>query len=156
MEKWFVTLGGIGYLPASGTFASFATCLALWPMLILTQSSLAGQTAVLVIGLLVFSWLNVMLGPWLVAFFGKKDPGECVLDEAAGICLTLLFLPGLGGTSLLIRLVAGFVAFRIFDITKPPPARQLEHLPLGWGILLDDLMAAVYANLLCQVVLRLM
>jgi len=51
-------------------------------------------------------------------------------------------------------LLAGFLAFRIFDITKPPPARQLERLPAGWGILLDDLAAAVYANLLCQIIFR--
>ena len=53
-----------------------------------------------------------------------------------------------------INLAAAFLAFRIFDITKPPPARQLERLPAGWGILLDDLAAAVYANLVCQVLLR--
>jgi phosphatidylglycerophosphatase A len=47
-----------------------------------------------------------------------------------------------------------FLAFRAFDVTKPAPARQLEALPGGWGILFDDLAAAVYANLLCQVLLR--
>jgi phosphatidylglycerophosphatase A len=50
--------------------------------------------------------------------------------------------------------LAGFIAFRVFDVTKPPPARQLEKLPEGWGILLDDLAAAVYANLACQVLFR--
>ena len=83
---------------------------------------------------------------------GRKDPGPVVLDEAAGICLTLLFQPFKHGAWVF---VAGFLAFRLFDITKPPPARQLEKLPAGWGILLDDLAAAVYANLLCQLLLRI-
>jgi len=48
-----------------------------------------------------------------------------------------------------------FAAFRVFDIIKPPPVRELEKLPAGWGILMDDLAAAVYANLLCQIFLRL-
>jgi phosphatidylglycerophosphatase A len=48
-----------------------------------------------------------------------------------------------------------FVAFRIFDIAKPWPASRLERLPNGWGILADDLAAAVYANLICQLLLRL-
>jgi phosphatidylglycerophosphatase A len=54
-----------------------------------------------------------------------------------------------------LTLLLAFAAFRLFDVTKPPPARQLEHLPAGWGILMDDLAAAVYANLLCQIILRL-
>jgi phosphatidylglycerophosphatase A len=55
---------------------------------------------------------------------------------------------------LLLTLAVAFAAFRLFDVTKPPPARQLEKLPGGWGILLDDLAAAVYANILCQIALR--
>ena len=62
----------------------------------------------------------------------------------------MLFWPHYGTWAI----VAGFAAFRLFDITKPPTARQLEKLPAGWGILADDLAAAVYANLLCQVFLR--
>ncbi len=84
-----------------------------------------------------------------------EDPSRFVLDEAAGICLTILFLPAHAGWMPNgITLLAAFVAFRVFDITKIPPARQLENLPGGWGILLDDLAAAVYANIVCQVLLR--
>jgi phosphatidylglycerophosphatase A len=104
--------------------------------------------------LVLFSVLNVGMAPWAIKEFGNKDPGKFVLDEAAGICLTILFLPMRTGWGAGIALAAAFVAFRIFDITKPPPARQLEGLPMGWGILMDDLAAGVYANLVCQVVLR--
>jgi phosphatidylglycerophosphatase A len=52
--------------------------------------------------------------------------------------------------------LAAFISFRIFDIWKPFPLKKLEELPDGWGILLDDLGAAVYANILCQIGLRLL
>ena len=74
-----------------------------------------------------------------------------VLDEVAGICLSNLFLPVVS----LKSIAMAFVAFRIFDVIKPPPCRQLETLPAGWGILCDDLAAAVYANILCQIVVRM-
>jgi phosphatidylglycerophosphatase A len=153
MKRLLVTMGGVGYLPASGTWASLLTCLILWPMLAwvgaMEQNILAGC------GVVLFSVLNIWLGPWAIREFGDKDPGKFVLDEAAGICLSVLFLPArMGWSGVGITLAAAFLAFRVFDITKPPPARQLEHLPLGWGILMDDLAAGVYANLVCQVVLR--
>jgi phosphatidylglycerophosphatase A len=152
MKRWIVTMSGVGYLPASGTFASLLTCLLLWPAMAWCNPT--QQNLIAAAGLVIFSVLNIALAPWAIKEFGHKDPGKFVLDEAAGICLTVLFLPPRMGWAVGINLAAAFVAFRIFDITKPPPARQLEHLSTGWGILLDDLAAAIYANLLCQVVLR--
>jgi phosphatidylglycerophosphatase A len=152
MRRWIVTMGGVGYLPASGTFASLLTCLLLWPAIAWGGS--LEQNAVAMSELVLFSVLNIAFAPWAIREFGDKDPGKFVLDEAAGICLTILFLPTRTGLATGINLAAAFLAFRIFDITKPPPARQLESLPAGWGILLDDLAAAAYANLVCQVVLR--
>jgi phosphatidylglycerophosphatase A len=109
----------------------------------------------LIAGLVLLSILSVALAPWAIAYFGREDPGPFVLDEAAAICLTMLFLPLRPGWHELIPIALGFGAFRLFDIWKPPPVRQIEELPRGWGILLDDLAAAVYANILCQLVLRL-
>ncbi len=145
-------MGGVGYLPASGTFASLLTCLLLWPLL--AWGNPLSQLAVAIGGTILFSVLNVGLAPWAIVEFGDKDPGRFVLDEAAGICLTILLLPARSGWDVGINLAAAFLAFRVFDITKPPPCKRLEHLPLGWGIFCDDLMAAVYANLVCQVILR--
>jgi phosphatidylglycerophosphatase A len=108
-------------------------------------------------GILVLSSVAcVALGKFAEKQFGKKDPSQSTLDEWAGQALTYLFLPiGSGWWNWLIVAAAGFVVFRILDILKPPPARRLEKLPYGWGVLADDLMVAVYANLILQVILRL-
>jgi phosphatidylglycerophosphatase A len=71
---------------------------------------------------------------------GTTDPGPVVIDEVMGMCVTLVAAPFSWQTGL-----AGFVLFRVFDIVKPPPARQLERAHGGWGIMLDDLAAGVYA-----------
>jgi phosphatidylglycerophosphatase A len=145
---WVVTLGGAGLLPIMpGTWGSAVAAGLAW------EAYRAGWplTEMLIAGLILFSVLCVWLGDWAQAFLGRKDPGPVVLDEAAGICLTLLAQPMRHGAWVIL---AAFVAFRIFDVTKPPPARQLEKLPGGWGILLDDLAAAAYANLACQIIFR--
>jgi phosphatidylglycerophosphatase A len=155
VRRWIATMLGAGFLPkAPGTWGSLLTVLILAPILAAAGTDATAWTAILLSGLILFSTLSVLIGKYAVVDFGRKDPGPFVLDEAAGICLTLLFLPPRGGWGLVCTLAAAFLAFRLFDVTKPPPARQLEKLPDGWGILMDDLAAAVYANLVCQVVMR--
>jgi phosphatidylglycerophosphatase A len=77
---------------------------------------------------------------------GLKDPGQIVVDEIAGYLVTVAFLPATWRT-----LAAAFVLFRLFDIAKPPPCRWAETLPGGLGIVADDLMAGVYANLVIRI-----
>jgi phosphatidylglycerophosphatase A len=155
MQKWMVTFFGSGLFPvAPGTMGSLAASAVLVAIdLVLKSPTFLIWQLVLLCGLLLASALAVLLGPWAIAYFGRKDPGPFVLDEVAGICLTNLFLPIYPGGRQAWVIGLAFVAFRLFDVTKPPPARQLEKLPAGWGILLDDLAAAVYANLLCQVLI---
>lgn len=74
-------------------------------------------------------------------YFGSIDPGPIVLDEVVGMLITLAFIP-VGWTAAL----AGFLLFRIFDIIKPYPASKLELLHGGFGVMADDAMAAIYAN----------
>lgn len=76
---------------------------------------------------------------------GEEDPPIIVIDETAGQMVSLLFL-----APTLPVLGLGFVLFRLFDIIKPPPARQLERLPGGFGVMADDLAAGVYANLVLR------
>lgn len=73
------------------------------------------------------------------------DPGPIVIDEVMGMLITLFMIPvGWGG------LLLGFLLFRALDVTKPFPARQLERLHGGFGVMADDAMAAIYANLLLR------
>jgi phosphatidylglycerophosphatase A len=147
---WIITLGGAGLLkPAPGTWGSLAAIVVLY--VLHGVSAVGAWPWELIVGMLACGAGNVLLGKWIERYFGRKDPGSCVIDEGAGICLTLLALPMVHPW---MTFAAAFAAFRFFDILKLPPAKQLEHLPLGWGILMDDLAAAVYANVLCQIVLR--
>ena len=156
MRRWLVTFGGAGMLPAApGTAGSLAASLVLLAIYLLIEPSWVLWPGILGLGLITTAGLCVVLGPWTVDFYGRKDPGPCVLDEAAGICLTMLALPMYGRWSPAIAIGAAFVAFRVFDIAKPWPCKKLEKFPAGWGILMDDLAAAVYANLVCQLVLRM-
>jgi phosphatidylglycerophosphatase A len=133
------TVLGVGYAPvASGTFGS-AAGLVLW--VFLPESNLVRGIAVLAV---------FVLGSWsgTVAerYFGRTDPGQVVIDEVLGMMMTLFWNPvGWRG------LVVGFLLFRIADIIKPFPANRLERLPGGLGIMADDAMAAVYANLALQI-----
>jgi phosphatidylglycerophosphatase A len=150
VRRFLATFAGAGLLPvAPGTWGSAATVLVLYVLVIFGGN----PQAIFLGGLLIFSVLAVAIGNHAETDFGRKDPGPFVLDESAGICLTLLLLPAPHGWA--ITFLAAFAAFRLFDTTKPPPARQLENLPGGWGILADDLAAAIYANVLCQIALRL-
>jgi phosphatidylglycerophosphatase A len=127
----FVTCGYTGYLPyAPGTWASILGCILLYLLPgILNHPALVAFLTVTAI----FSINRMELE--------GKDPGYVVIDELAGICVTMVG-QGLGFSNLL----KGFILFRIFDILKPFPVRRLEGLPKGYGIVADDIMAGIYAN----------
>jgi len=134
---------GAGYSPvAPGTAGSLVGLALFWP---LHRFGLPVQIAAVVFLFL----LGVKCSTMLAASVGRKDPGLVVVDEVVGMWTTLLLLPFTPAVAAL-----AFVAFRVMDVLKPYPARQLEGLPGGWGIMSDDLMAGVYANLLLQVLLR--
>ncbi len=155
--KLFIASGlGTGYLPiAPGTWASGATA-AVFLLVAWGSEANPYYIAGAMAGILVLSSVAcVATGKFAEKQFGRKDPSQSTLDEWAGQALTYLFLPiGTGWWNWMIVAGAGFVVFRILDILKPPPARRLENLPYGWGVLADDLMVAVYANLILQVILR--
>ena len=77
---------------------------------------------------------------------GEKDPQHIVIDEAAGVLLALAFAP-----ETLRGVVTAVVLFRVFDITKPFPARRAERLPAGWGVVVDDLVAGLWAALFVRI-----
>ena len=132
---------GVGYVPfAPGTFGS-AVGLLLWFVL---PSSPIAQAAAIVVVCVVGSWS----GSVAERYFGRVDPGHVVVDEVAGMLVTLFLVP-VGW----IGAIAGFFLFRISDIIKPYPANRLERLPGGIGIMADDVMAGVYANLALRLTL---
>jgi len=154
MRQWLVTFFGAGKSPiAPGTVGSLAAAILLALLQLQFRTPLS-FTVVLLTVMILAGIGSVVLAPWAITHYGRKDPGAFVLDEVAGVALTMLFLPVLHGRQELWVVATAFLAFRIFDVSKPPPCHQLEKLPAGWGILMDDLMAAVYANVLAQIVTR--
>ncbi len=77
-----------------------------------------------------------------------SDPGKVVVDELVGQGIAILLIP----KTILFYLIA-FILFRIFDILKPFPVKQIESLPRGWGIMSDDVMAGIYANIILHIII---
>ena len=138
LGTWF----GSGLAPvASGTFGTLAAA----PLVALSGIfSPLSSALVLMIMTLVAIWASQIVHNLLK----KVDPSEVVIDEVAGFLLTMLWIPLSWGTVL-----AGFLLFRLFDIWKPWPANAAERLHGGLGIVLDDLVAGLYANLGLRVIL---
>ncbi len=152
LRKLLLTGFGTGFLPiAPGTWGSLAAA-ALWlaGAVLLNPSGhdpwrLVIATAV---AIAAASAICVAFGPYAIDLWKKKDPGCVVIDEFAGQWVSLLpvaFVPP--GRMQVIGAIIAFFCFRVFDVIKPPPARQAESLPAGVGILTDDLFAGVYAAL---------
>jgi phosphatidylglycerophosphatase A len=160
LGKLLVSGFGSGYLPiAPGTWGSGAVAAIFFATALASDGRGICLNGTMGVILVLSSIVCVAFGRMAQETFGRKDPSECVADEWAGQALALIGLP-LGASLPMwqaagVTAAAAFFAFRFFDIVKPPPARQLESLPYGWGVLLDDLAAGIYANLVCQLVLRL-
>ena len=155
MRRLIVTFFGSGYLPvAPGTWGSAAAALCFIVLYAASPNATCWNliTAALVLGAAIAS---VACGPWAVKHFDKPDPGQFVLDEAAGQWLAMLALPLTDLRTALVAVAFQFLVFRLFDIIKPSPARRIERLPHGWGILLDDIVSAIYANIVGQIFFRL-
>jgi phosphatidylglycerophosphatase A len=141
-HKLVSTVFGIGYLgKGGGTVASSICCFAWW----LLPVDMHDRMLPAVITLLIIS-----LGIWSAGAVEKiwgKDNQRIVVDEWAGMCVALLWIP------LFPRyILPAFLLFRFFDIVKPLFIKRLEKLPGGWGVMFDDLLAGLYTNLLLQLV----
>lgn len=162
-----LSVGGLGFLrPAPGTWGSLPPVLMVWALLLMSTPMETMRWLLVVVGV-VFSAVCVVAGRYSERRFGMKDAPEVVADETAGQAVALLPLTWLmvsgraaieGGpiealqTLTVDRFVLvsaatawAFLMFRLFDTLKPPPARKLEQLPHGWGVLMDDLAAGLYA-----------
>ena len=135
------SFGYVGFCPfAPGTAGAAAGLVLFLP--VRWAGSLALELGVLA--------LVTVAGVWAATeaerALGVQDPGPVVIDEVAGMLVSLLFLPASWPV-----VAAAFLAFRIFDIIKPWPCNALERLHGGLGIMADDLAAGVYANLVVQI-----
>lgn len=142
------TFFGAGRLkPGPGTWGSLATALLWW--LIASHIPPGARVGVIVLLIVLSVAIGIPAATLEARGCGKKDPSHVVIDEVAGQLVTLIAAP-IGWKPLL----AGFILFRAFDILKPPPIRQLERLPEGTGIVVDDLGAGVYGLIVMQLLLH--
>jgi phosphatidylglycerophosphatase A len=134
------TAGGAGLFPiAPGTAGSLAG------LVVFAAARATGSRAVELMVMAVVAVLGVWAAHVAERHYGRRDPGAVVVDEVLGMLVTLALLPvGWGGV------LVGFLAFRVFDIAKPWPARALESLPGGWGVMADDAAAGLYAHLVTR------
>lgn len=145
MNKLIATWFGIGYIKGGGTIAAAVTCALIW---YLWWPTTAGQNHWLFLLLtVVITLIGIFVGDKVEPFWGK-DSYRVVIDEVSGMMVTMLFVP-----HNLWLLLAGFVLFRFFDMVKPLYIRRLEALPGGTGVMMDDVLAGVYGNIVLQIII---
>lgn len=132
MALWVATAAGAGRSPvAPGTAGSGVALVLLWLVPFSTLSLAVTLVVVIVVG--------VWASDRAERFLKTKDPSQVVIDEVAGMMLSVLALPRTP-----MVLLAAFILFRLFDVVKPFPARQSQNFVGGIGVMLDDLVAGVY------------
>jgi phosphatidylglycerophosphatase A len=143
---FIATCAHVGYAPvAPGTFGSAVGLVVYY--LVRRQASTAVELGAIALILVVGLWSATEAEH----HFGGIDPGPVVIDEVIGMLITLALHPvNVAGA------IVGFFIFRVLDVVKPWPARRLELLPGGFGVVLDDVMAGVYGNLLMWGLVRLL
>jgi len=141
------TFFGIGRLrPGPGTWGSAATVL-LWAALAYKLNPTLRTPAAIGLAAMI-TLIGIPAATMVARASATKDPQFVVIDEVAGQLISLIAVPVAWKTFLV-----GFILFRVFDILKPPPVRQLERLPEGTGIVLDDVAAGIYAFAVMQLLL---
>lgn len=158
MRKLLASCFGLGYMPfAPGTWGSLPPVIAYQALAYVAAGGIidawiipASQVLLLLYGCLTC----IIVGPYMVRLMDKPDPQQVVADEVAGQALAMLIISLGGPCNICSTAVLGFVLFRLFDITKPWPCKRLERFVGGWGILMDDLMAGLYAGVLSLLLIR--
>ena len=148
---WAWTLGtffGIGMIgKGGGTVASVVTAAIWYAVAYYLRLSTPNLSLVTLIAAAGAVAVGIPAGTIIARELGIKDPSEVVIDEVAGQLIVLVGAPGSPNWK---YVVASLVLFRLFDIFKPPPVRQLEALPAGTGIMMDDVGAGIYALIILQ------
>jgi phosphatidylglycerophosphatase A len=145
-HKLFSTSLGIGYIGKGGGTVAAVFCCVCWYL------AWAGSLPPPLLLSVVITVAITLIGIWSSGVVEKiwgKDPSKVVIDEVAGMCISMLFIP-----VQLKYVLTALVLFRFFDIVKPLFIRKMELLPAGWGIMMDDILAGVYTNILLFTVVR--
>lgn len=146
MNKIIASIFGIGYIKGGGTIAAAVTSVVIY---FLWQYPLWQQPLPFTLLGIAITLIGVYVGNKVELYWGK-DSYRVVIDEVAGMWVTMLFVPADWRF-----LLAGLLLFRIFDIWKPLYIKRTEALPGGWGVMMDDVLAGVYANIVLQVIVFL-
>lgn len=144
MIKLIASIGGIGYLKGGGSISAAVWCL-MWYFLQVREPNLNFQILSFVLITILGVWVgNIVEKDW------GKDSSRVVIDEVAGVGLTLIGCPVKW-----YYVLIGFILFRFFDIVKPLGVREMEQLPKGWGVMADDVLAGLYGLIVLQVIVSL-
>jgi phosphatidylglycerophosphatase A len=144
INKAIATVFGIGYIPkGGGTVAAIAFCVFFY---FGVEYHLVSQMGLVIFTLATFI-IGVFVSNKLEAGWGK-DSKRIVVDEVLGMAVSLLFMP-----INFVIILSGLILFRIFDIWKPLYIRRTENLKGGWGVMVDDLVAGVYSNIILQIII---
>ena len=142
---WVATGAGVGLAPlAPGTLGALWGLPLAWAIHQIPAVGPVPPLATQALAILIACGAGVPVCTVAARQLGHKDPGAVVWDEIASMPITFFLIPPEAMRWPAV-LVVGFALHRLFDITKPPPARQLERLPRGWGVMADDWAAGVYA-----------
>jgi phosphatidylglycerophosphatase A len=141
LAVWISTSGGVGLFPIwPGTVGAAVGLLVVFVLQHLPLNG-PGLSALLAFSAAAIFAIGVWAANRAEIFFGRSDPRPVVIDEVVGQMVTFLARPHASWRVL----VLGFALFRMFDVVKPFPARRAEHLPGGWGIMTDDVIAGLYS-----------
>jgi phosphatidylglycerophosphatase A len=140
------TFGGVGYSPVAPGTAGSAAGLVVYAAFRLARLGPAAEA----MAILAIIAAGIWSGTHAERHFGTTDPGPGVIDEVAGMLVTLYLLPATWTLA-----IVGFFVFRVLDVIKPFPAQRLEALHGGLGMMADDLMVAVYGNLMLHLAVAL-
>lgn len=140
MNKMIASIFGIGYVKGGGTLAAIVTCPFIW---LIWKGDMPW---VLLLITVLITVLGIYVGDKVEPEWGK-DSYRVVIDEVSGMLVTMLFIP-----PNLYLLLGGLVLFRFFDILKPLGIRKMEAFPGGTGVMMDDVLAGAYGNVLLQLV----
>jgi len=149
---WAWALGtffGAGFLrPGPGTYGSIAAVLLWFGAIHALHPSPLAQTLGTLVAAVAVTLIGIPAATIVARESGREDPGHVVIDEVAGQLVALIAIPADWKHAAI-----SLVLFRVFDILKPPPIRQLERLPAGTGIMLDDVAAGLFALAIAHVIL---